>query len=307
MQLVMVGELTLDDVIVEDQGCFWKQLGGGALYSAVGARVWTPGVGISGVVGSDYPLEMLRVLREAGVSVSGITRMEGGSLGVWLLYEIDGRRHQLRKGSAPAIEAFDRRRSPWVTVYGEVDGVHIAPQSTEGQILALQQARGRTNIISQDVMVEPSVNPGQYRRGEAIAGTTDFLPSEEDVRHVWGSKRPSQLFDELRGTAGISRMVIKRGAAGVDVVSAAGITHVPAVPVEVEDATGAGDAFCGGYLAGLVRTGDVVEAAIYGVVSASFVVGTRGALAALSETDPVVALRRAAGVRAATEGIVRDD
>lgn len=45
-------------------------------------------------------------------------------------------------------------------------------------------------------------------------------------------------------------------------------------PENVRDVTGAGNAFCGGFAAGLVESGcgDVVEAAMYGTVSASFTV-----------------------------------
>ena len=40
----------------------------------------------------------------------------------------------------------------------------------------------------------------------------------------------------------------------------------------VVDATGAGNAFLGGFVAGWIKTGDVREASMYGAVAASFVV-----------------------------------
>jgi len=63
------------------------------------------------------------------------------------------------------------------------------------------------------------------------------------------------------------------------------IDHVPAAFANVVDVTGAGDAFCGGFLAGFLATDDPVAAAAHGVVSASFVVETRGAVAALASLD----------------------
>jgi len=57
--------------------------------------------------------------------------------------------------------------------------------------------------------------------------------------------------------------------------------RVPAIAVTPRDPTGAGDAFCGGFLVGLARTGDPVLAACLGTVSASFAVESVGALAAL--------------------------
>ena len=48
--------------------------------------------------------------------------------------------------------------------------------------------------------------------------------------------------------------------------------RVPVYSTHVKDPTGAGDAYCGGFLVGLVETGDVFEAALYATVSSSFVI-----------------------------------
>jgi sugar/nucleoside kinase (ribokinase family) len=68
--------------------------------------------------------------------------------------------------------------------------------------------------------------------------------------------------------------------------------HVPAVPVEVVDATGAGDSFCGGALVGFVHTGDPIEAMLSGAVSASFAVETLGlsGLAAATGDEALIRL-----------------
>ena len=52
--------------------------------------------------------------------------------------------------------------------------------------------------------------------------------------------------------------------------------HIPAVPLNLRDPTGAGDAYCGGFLAGLVATDDPLCAALCGTVSASFAVESFG-------------------------------
>lgn len=59
--------------------------------------------------------------------------------------------------------------------------------------------------------------------------------------------------------------------------AAAAPVAVPALRVEALDPTGAGDSFCGGFLAGLVETGDPVRAARFGAVSASRIVTCFGA------------------------------
>ncbi len=54
--------------------------------------------------------------------------------------------------------------------------------------------------------------------------------------------------------------------------------HIPTYPAQVVDPTGAGDAFCGGFLVGLARTGDPVRACLHGAVSASFIIEEFGVL-----------------------------
>ena len=50
------------------------------------------------------------------------------------------------------------------------------------------------------------------------------------------------------------------------------VYRIPAVPVEVVDPVGAGNAFCGGFLVGWVESGDLRTAGLYGCVAASFAV-----------------------------------
>jgi sugar/nucleoside kinase (ribokinase family) len=66
-------------------------------------------------------------------------------------------------------------------------------------------------------------------------------------------------------------VAIRLGAAGSLVGTAGGERwHVPAVPTRVVDVTGAGNAYCGGFLVGLAEGLPPPEAALRAAVSASF-------------------------------------
>ncbi len=57
---------------------------------------------------------------------------------------------------------------------------------------------------------------------------------------------------------------------------------MPAVPVpEIIDQTGAGNTYCGAFLVGWLETGDLLTAACYGAVAASF------SLEAIGVADPL--------------------
>ncbi len=57
--------------------------------------------------------------------------------------------------------------------------------------------------------------------------------------------------------------------------------EIPAYPARVVDPTGAGDAFCGGFLAGYEATYDPLQGVLYGNVSASIVIEGTGPFYAL--------------------------
>jgi sugar/nucleoside kinase (ribokinase family) len=87
---------------------------------------------------------------------------------------------------------------------------------------------------------------------------------------------------------GARLVVIKHGPDGVIMLEGSGgrRTHLPAYhqpgDPRVVDVTGAGDAFCGGFMVGLAQTGVPLMAAQMGLVSASFAVEGYGALYALT-------------------------
>jgi len=96
----------------------------------------------------------------------------------------------------------------------------------------------------------------------------------------------------------LGHVVVKQGRAGATVYGLARRTtvSVPAYPVEVRDPTGAGDAFCGGFMVGMAETNDPVEAALRGAVSASFVIEAVGALHLL-DVNPREAMSRLEALR----------
>jgi ribokinase len=77
-------------------------------------------------------------------------------------------------------------------------------------------------------------------------------------------------------------VVMTIGAAGALVAETSGaITRVPAPRVAVRDTTGAGDAFNGVFATRLAETGDMVEAARWGVIAGALACTAHGALSAM--------------------------
>jgi ribokinase len=105
-----------------------------------------------------------------------------------------------------------------------------------------------------------------------LQGVKVFLPSEEEIRSLfWGET--NDLWEMARRITdyGPQIVVIKRGALGQIVYDSLQNKRyeIPAYASRLEDPSGAGDTFSGGFLAGYQKTADPFMAALYGSVSAS--------------------------------------
>ena len=107
----------------------------------------------------------------------------------------------------------------------------------------------------------------------AIAGASLVFASLEEGRLLTGLSTPADVaaalpFDHVVLTLGMDGVLVNRGGEQFT---------VPAVETTVVDPTGAGDAFCAGYLAEWVASGDARAAASRGTQVAARAVATVGA------------------------------
>ncbi|CAN5276560.1 PfkB family carbohydrate kinase [soil metagenome] len=108
----------------------------------------------------------------------------------------------------------------------------------------------------------------------AIAGADIVFPSLDEGAMLTGRQTPELIASVLAES--FPTVVLTMGTAGVAVSHGGLATLAPAVESTVVDPTGAGDAFCAGYLAEWVRSGDVAAAARAGAAVASRAVGIVG-------------------------------
>jgi sugar/nucleoside kinase (ribokinase family) len=117
-----------------------------------------------------------------------------------------------------------------------------------------------------------------------INGVTAFLTSEEKINSLFQGKSTDlwEMAETLAGY-GCEMIIIKRGTRGQYVYEHSSHSRwiIPAYPSRVLDPTGAGGAFCGGFLVGYRTTYNPLTAALYGNISASLVVEGSGTFYAL--------------------------
>ncbi len=329
-ELVVFGSLTIDNVMRADGEILPQSFGGNCVYAALGARLWSDRVGIVSRYGSTYSEDQLARLKRLGVDTGCARRVRGPHLrNVAFRYREDGGRSRLFPPEVlAAMSPDDRARFVDSATLPDAHATHrkFAPDSSDLPPAWRETMRGvhfatapLVRLLDVATMIQGMRIPRpifladslwldrpEKGAGEAEAilkMATAILPSEQDLENF----RPGAPYDQtIAGLlqAGAMAMVLKRGAAGCRVYAPGrdAPVDVPAVEVEAVDPTGAGDSFCGGLLAGLVRTGDLVQAAHFGVVSASFCVaapGPSGLMAASRQAaaERLAALSRRTGVR----------
>jgi len=309
---VCCGGLRIDYVITPEGQAHLREMGGNALYAAVGARVWSERVGLLARIGENYPAGWLDALQQHGLDVRGIHVVPGQQdMRTFYAYtdprtrvDTDPAFHFARIGlplpdvlagyvhSTPGQDDPDEyeplavRPEDWPPCYDGARALHLSPISIRTQTWLPIRARqaGLTQITADpgERYMVPRLRP----HVQALLRNLDaFLPSEMEVRSLLGEVDLWEAAVEF-ARYGPRVVVIKIGERGALVYERDRNrrTHVPPYPTHAVDPTGAGDSFCGGFMVGWAETGDPVRAAMYGAVSASFAVEGYGALFALRAT-----------------------
>jgi len=134
----------------------------------------------------------------------------------------------------------------------------------------------------------------------AIRQADIALPSLDDARLLTGLDAPEAILDFYLGL-GPRLVALKMGAEGTFLATPEARLRIPPHPVRPVDATGAGDTFCGSFLARLIAGDASEDAARYAAVAAALSTTGFGAVAPIPCAD---AVREAMRVAEGT-GLVR--
>jgi sugar/nucleoside kinase (ribokinase family) len=259
--------------------------------------LWSGSAGVGAPCGPDYPCASFASRLDFRYAPAIAHTMRN-----WGLYETDGSRHfHSRRDSLPWA-AFSSSGSALDD--GPYPACHLAPMPWErvGELIAALRTRG-ASAISVDLHDRELAQHTLEELAALLDGAQMFFPSRQDVDVLFPGTPPSQALLRLRERmSSLPVLGVKCGADGAIVHGAGAATYVftPAVAAPAFDATGAGDAWCGGFLSGFAATGDVVTSALRGAVAASFAVAEIGP-AALAGADREQAEQRLTVLRERVE------
>jgi sugar/nucleoside kinase (ribokinase family) len=273
VDLVCVGTLMLDDIQYPGRPIATETLGGSAVHAAVGMRWWTSSIGIAAHGSSAFPETSWNRLNEYGFDLHGVTN--GLELPARALQVFDSEEHRDEHFIYPpdGRTGLPVRPNQLPSEYYNARAFHLLVGDVEEHLALVDAIRGRGDAL---ILIEPYYDPIEHvprqRLSELLSCVDAFAPDLREARAICGTDHLPTLLADL-GRSGVI-VIIRMGKRGAVVYDPGDrrTFETPAIPAQVVDVTGAGNAFSGGWLAGYVESGDLERAARQGAVSASFAI-----------------------------------
>ena len=270
MEILSVGSVALD-AVETPAGSVDGVIGGSAVFFSAAASLLAP-VRVVGVVGDDYPLAELRFLRERGVDFTGLARRPGRSFFWGGRYSDDFRSRETTVTRLGVFAAFDpsvpaAHRDSKIVFLGNID--------PELQLGVLDQVRAPALVAADTMNYWIERTPDALER--VLSRLDVLLVNDEEARQLAGEDDLAAAARRIR-RHGPALVVVKRGEDGAVVFADGWTFSCPACRVaRITDPTGAGDAFAGGFLGHLSRTGSrdaaaLRKATMYGTATGSYAV-----------------------------------
>ena len=268
MSVLVVGSVALDSVETSF-GKVTDALGGSATYFSAAASHFTD-VNVVAVVGDDFPHKDIEFLKKRNVNFDGLIQKPGKTFRWGGKYHIDINERETLFTHLNVFENFDPDLPDH---YKETPFLFLANIHPELQLKVLQQMK-QPQLVVMDTMnfwIEGTPEPLK----KVLKYIDILIINDSEVREL---SKKINLFEGAKKIQqmGPKTLVIKKGEHGAVMIDNGTYFFAPAFPLEmVQDPTGAGDTFAGGFVGYLAKTAYVCQknlrkAIIYGSTLASF-------------------------------------
>jgi sugar/nucleoside kinase (ribokinase family) len=216
--------------------------------------------GVAGCVGRDpFGQFIIETLAAHGIDTAAIRRMEGVETSGSLIVNVVGedRRFIHCPGANAVLQAADIplewiRRAKVFYVGGYL--LMPALERPDGLATLFREAR-RAGVITVLDVVVPGAGDHWDKLAPVLAETDVFLPNDDEAALITGLTDPLAQAERFRA-AGARTVVITQGLHGALLVSDRLRLRAGVYPTQFVGATGSGDAFDAGYIAGLLAGAD---------------------------------------------------
>ncbi len=270
MSLLVVGSVAFDSIRTP-YGLVEEILGGSATFFSVAASWFTP-VHVVAVVGEDFGEEQFQVFRERSIDTQGIERVAGRTFRWRGEYVGDMNQARTLETHLNVFEKFTPKipascQGTEFLFLGNID-----PTLQLKVLLALPKLR-TSALDTMNYWIQGM--PAELAK--VLARVDILIINETEARMLSGHHNLKKAAQKIQHM-GPRTLVIKRGEHGATLFTANSVFSAPGLLLdEVQDPTGAGDTFAGGFMGYLAKTEDLSEsnlrrAVVYGTVMGSFAV-----------------------------------
>ncbi len=267
-EFIAVGSVIIDDIVYPDGRTSMAVLGGGGTHAAYGIAMTGARPGLVALVGEDLPAE-IRARLERDFDIRGLVWTAHPQVRGWQIFEWNGLRNEIFR--VDIVEPF---------MYGpDAQNPDIPFESPRGMTLLrgpAQVAEWRGRFPGATLLWEPvrvfmlSADRAAFKVG--IQQADIVSPNLHEGQTMYGISDELEIMRRMLAD-GAPVAALRMGELGSLVARQddAQAYFIPAVDVpEVVDQTGAGNSYCGGFLVGYCRSGDLVEAGCFGAAAAAF-------------------------------------
>lgn len=268
------GGVFIDDIVFPDGRTEMGVLGGASSHAAAGMILWDERAGIIACVGSGFPPDAWARLARL-FDLQGVVALDIPQARSWQLFEWDGRRTEVFR--VRTIEPFVRDPQPEQLPESlrSASGIHLLRIGAD--VPGWRAVYPDACLLWEPQQVYMSAaNADDFRSRLPLVDAVS--PNIVEARAVYGFHDPERLVRQMLAD-GAPLVALRMGERGSLLAARdhADLIAIPAVPVpEIIDQTGAGNTYCGGFLAGWLQTGSLKTAGAYGAVAASFALETIG-------------------------------
>jgi 2-dehydro-3-deoxygluconokinase len=268
---------------LENAAAYHASIGGAESNCAIGlARLGHCVCWVSRVGSDPFGSRVLKTLRGECVDVSRVEVSANEPTGIMFKEPAPGNTSRIfyyRRNSAAAglkAESFESLTAKFLFVTGITPALSDSNRALTFKVVERFRAAGST------VVFDPNMRFRLWNADQArtvfldLAKNCDILiPSLTEAEILTGFTEPDSILDGLR-SLGPSKVILKAGDLGVWYADGEERGFCPCFPVKEIDPVGAGDAFCAGFISGLLDERSLPEAVSRGAALGALCVSTFG-------------------------------
>lgn len=277
---LLYGKIVIDDIQLRSGEIAPGNLGGGGPQAAFGMRLWHDDIALLTRSGNDLDQAHIAVLQGLGLDLSGWARYDDLPTPRGLMHYDEDEQLQSQEiiTGQPTWKNLLSRPLTLSPEHQQAAGIHMITEFGDEPMVASARALQRNGAL---FSLEPIFADHSCPDPDALlelARTVDIVtPDWPAASAIAGSEQPLEVL-RYWSALGPEAVAIRHGAHGSYVWDRQHdqAWHIPILPVELVDPTGAGNAYGGGWAIGWWRFRNARLAGCYATVAAALMISQAG-------------------------------